>query len=311
MKKELNCRQFLRFGALSTVGGIGVRNLFVVVSFAFGGMVCAGDLTMQNIAHRGMWDAGVPQNTVEAIKRAYEAGATWVETDFHHTKAGQMVCIHAESELKSYTGCRKKIADLTPEDVATLNLADGVAPGVKNPPVRNAGGKTYRIPILEQVLAVVPKDGVLQSEIKGYSPQYADIFDKAVKTAGLTETNIVVSSFHYDALKDFKARYPKYRTVWLVSISKKRPFDVQEAIAKCKAANIEVFCPGCGSTKGRMTREDADAVRAAGLEFRLFGVNSLNDLKQAKMLGAVGFTSNHWLKAFDWANEIGGVTLLK
>ena len=60
-----------------------------------------------------------------------------------------------------------------------------------------------------------------------------------------------------------------------------------------------------------MTREDADAVRAAGLEFRLFGVNSLNDLKQAKMLGAVGFTSNHWLKAFDWANEIGGVTLLK
>jgi glycerophosphoryl diester phosphodiesterase len=255
---------------------------------------------MQNIAHRGMWDKEVPQNTVEAIKRAYDAGATWVETDFHHTKAGQMVCMHAEGELKKYTGCAKKVRDLTPEDLATLNLG-----------TRDNLPKVYRIPLLDQVLAVVPKHGVVQAEIKGYSPQYADIFDKAVKAHGLTEKNVVVSSFQYDALKDFKARYPKYRTVWLVGLKKKAPFNVQDYIAKCKAANIETFCPGCGSTKGVMTPADADAVRAAGLEFRMFGVNSLDDLKQAKALGAVGFTCNHWLKAFDWAKELGGVTLVK
>ena len=171
--------------------------------------------------------------------------------------------------------------------------------------------RVYRIPLLGQVLAVVPKDCVLQAEIKGYSPQYADIFDRAVKAAGLTEKNIVVSSFQYDALKDFKARYPKYRAAWLVSISKKTPFDVQTAIAKCRAANIETFCPGCRSTKGRMTREDADAVRASGLGFRMFGVNSPDDLRQAKALGATGFTCNYWRKAFDWADEIGGITLLR
>ncbi len=274
------------------------------IMFAALAAVCAGyadgPLKMRNIAHRGMWDKTVPQNTVEAIKRAYDSGATWVETDFHHTKAGQMVCIHGGRELKMYTGCKKGIASLTPEDVATLNLgAKGKLP------------KEYRIPLLDQVLAVVPKDCVLQAEIKGYSPQYADIFDAAVRKAGLTERNFVVSSFHYEALKDFKARYPKYRTVWLTSVSKKKPFVVQDYIAKCKAANIEVFCPGCGSTKGVMTPADADAVRAAGLEFRMFGVNSLDDLKQAKALGAVGFTCNHWLKAFDWAKELGGVTLIK
>ena len=260
---------------------------------------CAG-LEMQNIAHRGMWDKDVPQNTVEAIRRAYDSGATWVETDFHHTRAGQMVCMHAEAELKSYTGCWKKVKDLTPEDLATLNLG-----------ARDGLPKTYRIPLLEQVLAVVPKHGVLQAEIKGYTPQYADIFDKAVKAAGLTEKNIVVSSFQYESLKDFKARYPKYRAVWLTGFSRKKPFDVQEYIAKCKAANIEVFCPGCGSTKGMMTPADADAVRAAGLEFRMYGVNSLADLEQAKKLGAAGFTCNHWLKAFEWAKKIGGVTLRK
>ena len=276
-----------------------MKKLAVLASFA---VLAAGaaDLKMQNIAHRGMWDKEVPQNTVEAIKRAYDAGATWVETDFHHTKAGQMVCMHAEGELKAYTGCTKKVKDLTPEDLATLNLG-----------TRDNLPKVYRIPLLDQVLDVVPKHGVVQAEIKGYSPQYADIFDKAVKAHGLTEKNIVVSSFHYDALKDFKARYPKYRTVWLTGLSKKKPFNVQDYIAKCKAANIEVFCPGCGSTKGVMTPADADAVRAAGLEFRLYGVNSLKDLEQAKKLGAVGFTCNHWQKAFDWAKEIGGVTLIK
>ena len=119
-----------------------------------------GELEMRNIAHRGMWDANVPQNTVEAIKRAYDSGATWVETDFHHTKAGQMVCIHQDGELEKYTGCTKKVADLAPEDVASLNLGEkGNLP------------KVYRIPLLDQVLAVVPKHGVLQSEIKGYSPR--------------------------------------------------------------------------------------------------------------------------------------------
>ena len=277
-----------------------MKAVTVLIAAGLATFAGAEPLTMQNIAHRGLWDAQLPQNTVEAIKGAYEAGATWVETDFHHTKAGQMVCIHGAKELKMYTGCKKKIVDLTPEDVATLNLGSkGKLP------------QTYRIPLLDQVLAVVPKHGVLQAEIKGYSPQYADIFEAAVKAAGLTATNIVVSSFHYGALKDFKARYPKYRTVWLTGLKKGKPFAVQEYIAKCKAANIEVFCPGCGSTVGVMTRADADAVRAAGLEFRLFGVNSLKDLRQAKELGAVGFTCNFWRQAFDWAQEIGGITLLK
>ena len=256
-------------------------------------------LVMRNIAHRGMWDKEVPQNTIEAISRAYQSGATWVETDFRHTKAGQMVCIHAEGELKRYTGCKKKIVDLTREDVATLNL--GAADGLP---------KTYRIPLLDQVLAVVPKHGVLQAEIKGYSPQYADIFDAAVKKAGLSETNIVVSSFQYEALKDFKSRYPKYRTVWLTGLKKTVPFNAQEYIKKCKTAKIEVFCPGCGSTRNVMMPADADAIRAAGLEFRVYGANSQKDLEQAKALGAIGFTCNHWKQAFDWAKEIGGIQLL-
>ena len=36
----------------------------------FAACTAFADIKMQNIAHRGMWDKDVPQNTVEAIKRA-------------------------------------------------------------------------------------------------------------------------------------------------------------------------------------------------------------------------------------------------
>ena len=280
-----------------------MKKLIVAVSLAAFAAAANGEesVTMRAVAHRGMWNKDLPQNTVEAIKFAYDSGATWVETDFFHTKAGQMVCIHAAKELKKYTSCKKQIRDLTPEDIATINLGE------------KAGlAKTYRIPLLDQVLAVVPKTCVLQSEIKGYSPQYADIFDAAVKAAGLSETNIVVSSFNYDALKDMKARYPKYRTTWLCKEHYNEKFDVQKAIAKCKAAKIDAFCPFVirfGSSDGACAA--ADAVRAAGIEFRVFGLNSKESLVHAKKLKAAGFTTNHWRKSFEWAAEIGGITLLK
>ena len=72
-----------------------------------------------------------------------------------------------------------------------------------------------------------------------------------------------------------------------------------------------MFCPGCHTTRGVMTVADADAVRAAGLEFRFWGVNSLEDLRQAKLLGISGFTCNYWREAFGWARELGGIELLK
>ena len=54
----------------------------------------------------------------------------------------------------------------------------------------------------------------------------------------------------------------------------------------------------------------ADAIRAAGIEFRLWGVNAPESLRYARDLGAAGFTCNYWHAAFDWAAELGGVELL-
>ncbi len=84
---------------------------------------------------------------------------------------------------------------------------------------------------------------------------------------------------------------------------------MQDTIAKCKEAKIDVFCPGCASTRNVLTRQDADAIRKAGIEFRLFGVNSPAELWKARNLGAVGFTCNYPDAAMAWARSLGGVNL--
>ena len=269
-------------------------------------------MKIQLIAHRGIWDASVPQNTLEAFRRAWADGATWVETDFHHTKAGQMICIHAEGELRKYTGCEKTIADLTPDEVATLRLDPArFANGGAGEPASRSAELPFRIPFLHEVLATVPAHGTLQAEIKGYSPQYADIFDRAVRDAGLTEKNIVVSSFNFEALADFHRRYPAYRTLLLLGVAKNGNRDIFAEIARAKDAGFNYFCPGLTPNDRTLTAEEVAAVRAAGMGFRVYGVNNPDDLRRARDAGAEAFTCNFWHQAFDWAKDVGGIELLR
>ena len=277
---------------------------------------------IRDIAHRGLWNSFVPQNTVEAFRRAWAAGATWCETDFHHTRAGQMICLHAEGELRRYTGCDKAIVDLTPDEVASLRLdparfaapRDDADRRTLRPTDRSttepAPSSGFRIPFLHEVLATVPPHGTLQAEIKGYSPQYADLFDAAVREAGLTEANIVVSSFQFDALADFHARKPSYRTLWLLALPKDGDDDIAGKIAQCRDAGFDAFCPGLSAGSRPLTPAEADAVRAAGLSYRVWGVNTPEALRIARDLGAEAFTCNFWRDAFDWAASLGGIELL-
>ena len=223
-------------------------------------------IPVRAVAHRGLWDDTVAENTVEAIRRAYAAGAECVETDFHEEKDGRMMCYH---DMGQVVQVRAKHPD-------------------------------YRMPTLEEVLAVVPKDREVQAEIKEYGPGYAEKFVKAVAAAGLTAKNVTVSSFDYAALKDFKARHPEYAALWLINL-KKTPMTLERLIADARAAKFDVVCPGCVSSMGVLSPKDADAIRAAGFDFRVYGVNTPSEFRRAIQLGATGFTSDNFLESRKWA----------
>lgn len=262
--------------------------------------VAAVAVQMIPVAHRGLWkEVGIPQNTVESIQAAYQANARIVETDFTLTDAGEMICIHDKAALASMSSIVKDPRLITPDDRQKIDL------GEKMNMVR-----PYRIPCLGDVLAVVPKDRILQSEIKTYGEKYAAMFDAAVKAEGLAETNIIVSCFSAEVLEDFKRRFPKYKTMWLGCDLGRKEFDFGQSIAKAKRMNVDMYCPGCAESRQMgFSLEQADAVRAAGLEFRLFGVNSPEDLSFAAGLRAGAFTTDYYTSVFRWAESLGNVSL--
>ena len=229
---------------------------------------------MECVAHRGYWSSAVPENTVEAIKRAYDYGADWVETDFNLMPDGKMLCFHDP-----------KTRDRT-----------------MKPP--------FHVPTLEEVLAVVPKDRHIQCEIKIYGKEYAAKFDAAVKAAGLAPDNIIVSCFNPASLKDFKRQMPQYRTLWLIGPKRSRKdgkcADVDDLIATAKDIGVFAMCPGAKvAYKAKWSRAEADKIRAAGFSFRFFGANSPNDLAYAAELGVEAFTCNYYEDAFLWARKTG------
>lgn len=257
-------------------------------------------LKVRVIAHRGLHGPGVAQNSLAAFKAAYAAGAKWIETDFHLLNNGRILCVHDRRELKKVSGEDRVIAELTEADVESIDI--GKTAGTVSP---------VHMPYLEDVLDIVPKDAIAQCEIKLYGSNYADKFDAARRSAGLSETNILVTSSNVDWLADFHRRYPRYQTGWLGCEVGEKDFDLQKSIARAREASCSFFCPGASSAlRSGLTPDDADRVRASGLDFRLFGVNTPELLTYAAKMRATAFTCDHWYKSFEWAKTMPYVRLL-
>ena len=244
---------------------------------------------------------GVPGNSAEAFRLAWEKGARLIETDCWMIKGGRIILVHDPKVLKSLSGeWHPSIRDLTEDDVARIDV--GRAAKSKAP---------VHMAYLEDLFASMPKDAVAQCELCGYTDTFADTFDSLRAKAGLSESNIVISGANRKSLADFKQRYPKYRTLWLESqflAAKDFQAAIEKTIRLAKDAGIDVVCPSAAKAfKVGLSPADADRFRAAGLEFRVWGVNTPELLEYAMRLGVPAATCSKWREAFDWAKNIPGL----
>ena len=255
---------------------------------------------MRAICKQGYRDraAGIPGNSLEAFKLAWTKGAKLIETDCWMIQGGRIICVHDPKVLKGNCGeFYPKIRALTEADVARIDIGKGVKS--KTP---------IRMPYLEDVFASMPKDAIAQCELCGYTPTFADTFDALRIKAGLSVSNIVLSGASQKSLTDFRKRYPAYRTIWLYS----KFFDMVKDRAafkawleRTRASGIDVLCPrGVTAREKGFTAADADFVRAAGLEFRIWGVNTPELLAYARDLKVPVATCANWKDVFDWAKDI-------
>ncbi len=141
------------------------------------------------IAHRGLHDETIPENSLSSFKKAVENGFN-IETDVRLTKDKKVVLFHDDNLLRM---CKnpKKISKLTYEELLSMNLAQS----------------NERIPLLADLLSIAQNKVGLLIELKsdGTGELESLVYDQVKNYDGL----FAIQSFHPYSVKWFKDNAPE------------------------------------------------------------------------------------------------------
>lgn len=241
--------------------------------------------SVEYIAHRGA-SYEMPENTLSAVRLAWESGADAVELDVHLTADHQLAVIH-DQDTRRVAGVDWRVRDRTLAELKTLDVGRWKGE-------RFAG---ERIAALEEFLATIPKGKRMLIEIK-CKGDILPYLEKAVEESG-KRRQIVLICFDPDVLVQCKQRMLDIPVYWLVGTEKDqrtgRPLPhspgLIEFIREKGIDGLSVHYEGVDETF-------ACAVRKAGYDWYVWTVDDCETAERMIRLGARGITSNRaaWLK---------------
>ncbi len=158
---------------------------------------------MQIIAHRGD-HTDVPENTIEAGRRALEHGATALEADIRMCASGELLLFHDKSLLHHF-GEKKLISFTSYNELKHYKYK------------QNGFGRTIGIQTLEAYLEEFKGTVPLILDIKSYYANNLKLVRALIKT--INDFNVIpqiwVSAFDPSTLAIFKLLQPEIRTGFL------------------------------------------------------------------------------------------------
>jgi glycerophosphoryl diester phosphodiesterase len=184
------------------------------------------------IAHRGH-SIEVPENTLEAYRRAIELGTGMIECDVNRTRDGQLVMIH-DWTLDRTTSGSGPVRNATLADVAQLDAGAWFGPEFRG----------LRVPTTAETIELGREAGIRMCfEVKGETP------DEFLGTAELLADLLAerdaldwafMSSYDHEALAAAKARVPE------LLLAPERlpddvPVDLDEALRQATALRAPVL----------------------------------------------------------------------
>ncbi len=144
-----------------------------------------------NFAHRGD-STRAPENTLDAFRRAVEAGAGGLELDVHLTRDGHVVVIHDPSVDRT-TGGTGAVASMTLEGLRGMDAGYGFSPdGGRTYPYR---GRGLGVPTLAEVLEELPEVAV-NIDIKEIQRGEEAAVLEVLREAGAEGRALVVSKLY-------------------------------------------------------------------------------------------------------------------
>ena len=126
------------------------------------------------IAHRGLHDEALPENSIPAFRAAVEAGYA-IETDVHFSKDGKLIVFH-DDNLYRMTGDKRNVSGCTLAELRALRLA-GTDAGIPTfeELLDEVAGKVPLLIEIKSMKGVEPDRiaGALADALEGYRGSYA------------------------------------------------------------------------------------------------------------------------------------------
>jgi len=251
----------------------------------------------QVIAHRGARSIA-PENTMAAVKTAYQTGADLWETDINVTGDGHLVLFHDETLLRCTNAASKFpsrsscfLRDFSLEEILSLDAGSFFVDTDPFGQIRDgnvsktaiSSFKEEKVPTLEQgLLFTKEKNWRVNLEMKSYPRANSDIdvpgltLDMIYRTK-IPLNRIVISSFNHDWLKSIMKTEPNIEVQALIGENDAHPLDFKDWVFPTYNANARLITP-----------DQILQVKAFGKKINLFTVNDPKDFSRFVTLGVDG-----------------------
>ena len=233
------------------------------------------------IAHRGA-SGEAPENTLGAVRLAFEQQADGVEVDLRKTRDQRIVLMHDANTFRA-TGRYRRVRR---NRLASLqNLKVG-----RNRKARREG---ERIPTLEQFLDILPGGAAVMLELKG-EVGVLPLLRETLEDAHPADLDVYLLDFRPAMLEAAREVFPDGRLVWNVAFEQPgrggawspdpRTLGLAALDLGVQALNV-MACEA-------VDRTFVDAAHDAGLEVHVWTVNDPEDARDLRDLGVDGIITD-------------------
>lgn len=261
------------------------RYLAVLTAMCALGSTASGQLI---IGHRGA-SHDAPENTIPSFKLAIEQEADGFETDFYLGAGGHIMCLH-DKDTERVAGKKLLVTKAPFDQLRALDVGSWKGPKWRG----------EKMPTMDEVLAVVPAGKKIFIELKSGSELVAPMV-KAIDASSLSPEQIVLISFHADAIAECKKQMPHLKALWLCRFKKKDGGTVPPPVEEVAATLKRIHADGLDAEAVPEYVDEAFLKRLRELGCREFSVWTVDDPKVAQFyarLGAWSITTDRpgWLR---------------
>jgi len=228
--------------------------------------LCAKLLYMLKIGHRGT-KGHIAENTLEFFAKAIVLGANGIELDVHVCATCEIVVMH-DFTVNRTTNGSGNVSEFTLHQLKELTIE----------------GK-YLVPTLKEVLNTISNKVFINIELKGSgtAQPVAAILTDFINNKGFITENLIVSSFNYNELQEFKNCNTGIPIGVLTENS------IEEAAAWAEKLSAKAIHPYFEL----LTKENIFQMQQAGYRVMAWTVNEHEDIAKMKLYRVDGIISDY------------------